>query len=135
MMQIPPDAPEPQSLTRPVDPRMTVTCTGCPMGCQVTVTRGPGGDWQMTGAQCPRGEHHARQEMTNPVRPLTTLVPVRGSKIPLCVKTSEPVPKSLFWDAINHIHQLDLACPIHSGDILVENLLGTGIAVIATRNL
>jgi len=135
MTQHSPDAPEFHNPTKTLDTNTTVTCTGCPMGCQVTVSRGPGGDWQMTGAQCPRGEHHARQEITNPVRPLTTLVPVRGSKTPLCVKTSEPVPKSLFRDAINHIHQLDLACPIHIGDILVENLLGTGIAVIATRNL
>jgi len=105
------------------------------MGCQVTVSRGPGGEWLFSGAQCLRGERHARQEITNPVRPLTTLIPVRGSKTPLCVKTSEPVPKALFWDAINLIHRLDLACPIHIGDILVENLLGTGIVVIATRNL
>jgi len=135
MIQRPQDDSKFQDPTKSSDTLTTVTCTGCPMGCQVTVSRGPGGDWLFNGAQCPRGEHHARQEMTNPVRPLTTLIPVRGSKIPLCVKTSEPVPKSLFWDAINHIHQLDLACPIHIGDILVENLLGTGIAVIATRNL
>lgn len=124
-----PDSPvSPDSLT-------TITCTGCPMGCLVSVTQGPGGEWQFSGAQCPRGDIHARQEITHPVRPLTTLIPVRGSRIPLSVKTSQPVPKALFWDFVDQIHRLELECPIHTGDILAENLLGTGIALLATRTL
>ncbi|NCA97833.1 MAG: DUF1667 domain-containing protein [Clostridia bacterium] len=121
--------------TASLDISTSITCTGCPMGCQVTVSRGPDGNWQFSGAQCPRGDRHARQEITNPVRPLTTLIPIRGSQTPLSVKTSEPVPKALLWDMITLIHRLDLACPIHIGDILAENLLGTGITLIATRNL
>ena len=114
---------------------VAVTCTGCPMGCSVTVSLGPDNSLVFTGAQCPRGEAYARQELSNPVRPLTTLIPVPGSSTPLSVKTSQPVPKPLLWDCLNAIHQLNVELPIHMGDILVDNLLGTGIAVLATRSL
>jgi CxxC motif-containing protein len=130
-----PDAKKSPDLAPAPDSLRTITCTGCPMGCQVTVTQEPGGEWHFSGAQCSRGDVHARQEITDPVRPLTTLIPVRSSRTPLSVKTSQPVPKALFWDFVDQIHRLRIECPIHTGDILAENLMGTGIALIATRNL
>jgi hypothetical protein len=49
MIQRPQDDSKFQDPTKSSDTLTTVTCTGCPMGCQVTVSRGPGGDWLFNG--------------------------------------------------------------------------------------
>ena len=57
-----------------------LTCIRCPRGCTVTVTLADDGTiTSVTGNSCMRGDKYARDEVTHPVRVVTTTVPVVGS--------------------------------------------------------
>ena len=48
-----------------------LTCIGCPMGCQLTVTMEGNEILSVEGNTCPRGDIYARKEVTNPTRIVT----------------------------------------------------------------
>ena len=51
-----------------------LTCIGCPLGCQITVTMENGEVTDVKGNTCPRGDKYAREEVTNPTRVVTSIV-------------------------------------------------------------
>lgn len=114
----------------------TLTCINCPLGCQVTVTFDGDSIVSVTGNTCKRGDIYARQELTNPVRIVTTSVPVEGSATSkmVSVKTAEPVPKGKIFDVMAALAKTEIKAPVHIGDTVLADAAGTGIAVIATRN-
>ncbi len=111
-----------------------LTCIVCPRGCQLTVTLDDkGGVQEVTGFVCPRGKQYAIDECTHPMRTLTTTAPtVDGGVIP--VKTAAPIPRELLPAAMGEINRLAVALPAHIGDVLISNLLGTGVSVVVTAN-
>ena len=120
-----------------------ITCILCPQGCQITVKKTkkeqgqPGEEilLSVSGQKCKRGEVYARTEATDPRRVLTTLVALPDRRQPLPVRTREPIPQSLYWNALVTIHNLKLHTPIKAGDVMLNDLLETGIAVVATADL
>lgn len=113
-----------------------LTCIGCPMGCQLTVTLDENGAFQsVTGNTCNRGKEYAKDEVTNPTRMVTSVLLVGGSKTPLCLKTRKAIPKKLVFDCLKEIRKAKVTLPVKIGDVIVPNVCGTGIDVIATRNL
>ena len=113
-----------------------VTCINCPVGCRMTVClSGSGEVLSVTGNTCPRGAAYARQECTMPVRMITAVIPVRGSDIPLSVRTSVPVPKSLIRQVMRELSRLDVSVPVLPGQVILRDVLKTGADIIATRGL
>ena len=113
-----------------------ITCINCPMGCRMTVSLNDAGEVvSVTGNTCKRGEKYARQEVTAPVRMVTAVVPVAGSPCPLSVKTREPIPKEKIFPCMEALRSLQLTLPIRAGDVVLPDVCGTGIDVIATRSL
>jgi CxxC motif-containing protein len=116
-------------------------CIGCPLGCQLLVELAaePGLNEDcirsVSGYECPRGEAYARNEVLRPLRMVTALVAVAGRTQPLSVRTRSPIPKSLIFDCLRAIRALTLTAPIHQGDCILADVLGTGVDVIATRDL
>ncbi|MDO5449029.1 MAG: DUF1667 domain-containing protein [Clostridia bacterium] len=45
------------------------------------------------------------------------------------------MPKELLFDAMKVINQASVAAPVHVGDVVIENILNTGINVIATNEI
>ena len=108
-----------------------ITCTRCPMGCTLTVTE-TAGTLTVTGQGCPRGEEYGRSEYTCPVRTLTTTVLVTGSTEPLLpVRTDRPIPKEKLFDCMEIVRSLRVAAPVSAGQILLENIAGTGADLVA----
>lgn len=108
-----------------------ITCTRCPMGCTLTVTE-TAGTLTVTGQGCPRGEEYGRSEYTCPVRTLTTTVLVTGSTEPLLpVRTDRPIPKEKLFDCMEIVRSLRVAAPVSAGQILLENIAGTGANLVA----
>ena len=108
-----------------------ITCTRCPMGCTLTVTE-ESGILTVTGQGCPRGEEYGRSEYTCPVRTLTTTVLVTGSTEPLLpVRTDRPIPKEKLFDCMEIVRSLRVAAPVSAGQILLENIAGTGADLVA----
>ena len=111
-----------------------VICTVCPRGCRLSVDEEH--DFRVTGNHCPRGEAYGKAELQNPVRTLTSTVAITGAAYPrLPVKTDRPIPKSRLREAMAVINTLTVAAPVHTGDVLIADLLGTGAALVATRSL
>ena len=90
----------------------------------------------VTGNTCKRGELYGRQEVTNPTRTVTSTVRIDGGELPLCpVKTKDPIPKAKIFEAMEEIDKVHLVTPVHIGDVVIENVAGTGVAVVATRDM
>jgi CxxC motif-containing protein len=117
--------------------RTDLVCIVCPLGCTLTASP-PSEDspWQVTGNRCPRGRDYAVTELTDPRRVLTTTVAVSGGALRrLPVKTASAIPKALLRAAAERLAQVRVAAPIRIGEVVLPNLLETGIDVVATRDL
>ncbi len=110
-------------------------CICCPMGCHLTVTLEEGAVQKMEGNSCGRGIAYARQEATNPTRMVTALMRAANREQPLSVKTTAPVPKNLIFCCVNEIYAARPKAPIHLGEVLIENVCGTGANVVATQDM
>lgn len=110
-------------------------CIGCPMGCPLTVDM-DGTKITVTGNTCPRGEDYAKKEVLSPTRIVTSSVRVIGGDLAMAsVKTEHDVPKGKIMEIMREIHQADVEAPVAIGDVVIENCAGTGVNVIATRNV
>ncbi|MBO5999836.1 MAG: DUF1667 domain-containing protein [Lachnospiraceae bacterium] len=112
-----------------------LTCIQCPIGCQLTVTKTPDG-LTVSGNTCPRGEIYGKQEVTSPVRTVTSTVPVENgiiARVP--VRTAAPVPKDSIMQVMEAVHGISLTAPVGLGDVLISNVAGTGTDLIATRDI
>lgn len=87
------------------------------------------------GNACKRGETYARQECVAPMRVITAAAPVAGSQVPVSVKTSAPIPKEKIADCMQAILSASITAPVKLGDVLIENVCGTGVNVVATRSV
>ena len=117
-------------------------CTTCPSECllAVEVERDADGTVvdvrSVTGNSCPRGDKFAHQELTCPMRVLTTTVAVSGGdEVLLPVRTAEAIPLELHAQAMALIRGLAVNAPIHMGDVILPNLLNTGIDLIASMDI
>ena len=111
-------------------------CIGCPLGCNVTArTRGEE-IVDITGNTCPRGADYVTKELTDPRRIVTSLVRVRKGVLPVVsVKTTTDIPKGKIMDSIRVLKGIELQAPVHIGDVVVEDVCGTGVQVVATGNV
>ena len=109
-------------------------CIVCPKGCHLKVDEANG--FAVTGNSCEKGKAYGKAELMHPTRTLTTTVKVLGGELPRCpVRTASPIPKDKMFDAMAVIDRLAVAAPVQRGQVLIENLLGTGANLIATRTI
>jgi CxxC motif-containing protein len=111
-----------------------LTCIGCPLGCTITVTLEQKEVTAVTGNTCPRGDAYARKEVTNPTRIVTSTVRVTGGTAAMVsCKTKEDIPKGKIFDVVGALRDVSVPAPVQIGDILVQNVAGTGVDVVATK--
>ncbi|HIV43803.1 MAG TPA: DUF1667 domain-containing protein [Candidatus Faecalibacterium avium] len=111
-------------------------CIGCPMGCPLTVEMEGGAVLQVKGNTCPRGDAYGRKEVTNPTRIVTSTVRVTGGTLPMVsCKTRTDVPKGKIFDVARALKDVTVRAPVCIGQVLAENVAGTGVDVIATKNV
>ena len=106
------------------------------MGCAITVEIDDDGNISsVTGNTCKRGDAYARTECTNPVRSFTTTVKVSGGAHPVVpCKSSAPLPKGSIMDCAEFIRGVEIKAPVKLGDVLIKDILGTGVDIVATNN-
>lgn len=108
-------------------------CISCPMGCHLKVDVD---NKTVTGNTCKRGEIYGLNEVTNPVRVVTSTVKVNGGELPVVpVKTAGAIPKKLNFECMKVMNETTVNAPIKMGDILIKDVLGTGIDVVASRDI
>ncbi len=113
-----------------------MVCVSCPIGCAITVELDDSNEVvSVTGNTCPRGDKYARQECTHPERMLTSTVKLEGGKLPVVsVKSASPIPKEMLFEAMKEINKVTLNAPVKIGDVVIKNILGTGVDIIATND-
>lgn len=114
---------------------LKLTCIVCPMGCKLKLLVKGSRVLSIEGNRCPRGALFAQDEV-NPKRTLITVLEVDGGDLPVVsVKTSKPIPKNLIPKAMKALSKVTVRAPIRAGDIIVKNLLGLKVDVVATRDV
>ncbi len=109
-------------------------CIVCPKGCYLTVDEDH--DYAVTGFSCKRGEAYGKKELINPTRVITSTVKLTGGLYARCpVKTDGEMPKGRIMEAMRVLDAVEVHSPVHIGDVVAENVLGTGVNFVATRNL
>jgi NADPH-dependent 2,4-dienoyl-CoA reductase/sulfur reductase-like enzyme/CxxC motif-containing protein len=109
-------------------------CITCPKGCHLQVDEKNG--YAVTGNDCDRGAKYGKQEVTNPMRVITSTVCAAGGAISrMPVKTDKNIPKPKIFEAMRLLDALEVKAPFKTGEIVVSNICGTGANFIATRNV
>ena len=108
-------------------------CINCPLGCHLNVDDNDMANIKVTGNTCPRGVTYATSEVTAPKRMVTSSVPVKGGKVArVSCKTSEPIPKEKIFASLVEIKKVKAVAPVAIGDVLLANVCGTGVNIVAT---
>ena len=109
-------------------------CIVCPNGCHLRVDEANG--YTVTGNACPRGEEYGRNELLHPVRVLTGTVRLPGAALRRGpVKTNGAIPKEKLLEAAQALCGVDVRAPVHIGEVVLPDVCGTGVDVVATRNI
>jgi CxxC motif-containing protein len=117
----------------PVD---RLTCVLCPVGCELEVGRDEAGELRVEGNECDKGVPFAVEEVLRPKRNLATSVPVRGTAARMVsVRLSGPVPREMLFPILGEIAKLRPEAPVRRGQVLIADVLGSGVDVIATRTV
>jgi CxxC motif-containing protein len=116
--------------------KRNLICIVCPAGCPIEVLMADNKVESVSGHTCKRGEEYARAECIHPVRTLTSTVRLLDGLIPMApVKSDHPLPKHMILDCMKEINQCRLQAPVRAGDVVIQNILNTGIHIIATRSI
>lgn len=115
----------------------TFTCIVCPRGCEVTATMNSAGDIEkIEGNFCPRGAEYVKNELTHPLRQLTSTVIIHGgiyNRLPVIL--SSEIPKDRMMDVMKALDGVEVTAPVSRGDIIINNVCGLGVDVIASRSM
>ena len=110
-------------------------CIVCPNSCRLRVSDDTG-EILVTGNSCRRGLEHGKAEFTCPMRMLTTTVAIRGASLPrLSVVSTGTVPKDLVQDCLRQLYHLSVNAPVRVGDVILPNILNTGVDIVASRTM
>lgn len=107
-------------------------CITCPRGCRLSVDD----NLNVTGNSCPRGVVYAKNELTHPVRMVTTTVKIISElEMRLPVKTSVAIDKNLMFKVVEELDKIEVKAPIRIGDVVIKNIFGSGVDILATKNI
>ena len=113
---------------------VNLTCIGCPMGCALTAKMEGRTVVSVSGNNCGIGERYAHKELTNPQRTVTTTVRILKGQAPVVsVRTEGEIPKEKIFDCVRALKDITVPAPVVLGQVIAENICGTGVAVIATK--
>jgi len=69
---------------------------------------------------------------------IATTVKIRGGihpLMPVYTESPSPFPKPKIFDLLGQIKDVEIQALIEMGQVIIENVLGTGINIIANRDM
>ena len=116
-----------------------LTCIVCPNGCDLHIAyekaQKPLRSFPLRGRYV-SGETYARQELIAPKRSIASSVLVEGGELPLVsVRTKGVIPKNMIFPVMKEIRKTVVKAPVEEGSVLIPDVLGLGIDVIATKRV
>ncbi|MCP4575515.1 MAG: DUF1667 domain-containing protein [Deltaproteobacteria bacterium] len=117
--------------------RKELTCIVCPNGCPLEIDFEEKPVLQITrieGHTCDKGPKWAEQELTRPMRTISSNIKVENGDFPLVsVRTDAAIPKNSIFQVMEEIQSISVKAPVAIGEILIKNPAGTDCRIIATR--
>ena len=111
-----------------------LTCIVCPNGCRLTVDEENG--FRVTGNKCEKGAEYGKTECQRPVRVVTSTVRITGAAgCRLPVKTSAAIDKDKMFSVMQLLSAVTVAAPVRLGDVIVPDILGTGVSIVACKTM
>ena len=72
--------------------------------------------------------------MTDPRRIVTSTVEIIGGEdVRLPVKTKQDIPKGKIFACVRALKDIQVQAPIEIGDVILSDVAGTGIDIVATK--
>lgn len=106
------------------------------MGCSLTVELQNGLPVTVTGNTCKKGDEYARKEVTDPRRIVTSTMRLLGGTAPVVsCKTAFDIPKGSIFAVVEAIAHCTTAAPVTIGDVLLANVCGLGVDIVATKSV
>ncbi len=118
--------------------KIKIRCITCPVGCSMEVITDKlnGTVLDVKGNECAKGIKFAKEEISNPVRILTTTVKIDSVKLcRLAVRSLEPVPKDIVKDIISELRKMKICPPVKAGQVIGQNLSGSKSKIIASATI
>ena len=113
-----------------------LTCIVCPQGCTIQAIFEGNELVEVKGNRCPRGKVYTEEEIFHPTRTLTTTVQLHNGVYPVVpAKSAQPIPKDKLFIAMKEVRHLVVEAPVECGSVLIADLAGTGVALVATRQI
>lgn len=110
-------------------------CIICPNSCRLKVQETLEGIL-VEGARCSRGRDFALQEIQQPKRSLCTTVKTVFPDYPvLSVRSKTEFDRRLVFPMMKEINRFVLEKPVQIGDIIIPNILESGVDIIATSEI
>ncbi len=111
-------------------------CINCPLSCSLELYEEDGNVIEVKGSDCKIGEKYAAEEFTDPRRVLTTTVKAKSGIVTLLpVRSTAAIPKRLVRDAVKALADVVVEAPVERGQVIVSDILDTGIDVVASRHM
>jgi CxxC motif-containing protein/NADPH-dependent 2,4-dienoyl-CoA reductase/sulfur reductase-like enzyme len=112
-----------------------IICILCPTGCRMRIS-GKEKEIQVSGYSCEKGKKYAVEELTMPMRTLTTTVLIKGGVRPLLpVRTDHPIPQKMMGQIIERCRGIKVTAPVSIGEIIEENVANSGACLIASDSI
>ena len=109
-----------------------LTCTVCPNGCSLIPIIHDDGSVEIQGALCPRGIQFGTNEVTNPMRTLTSTLRIQNGAYPLvAVRGSSLIPKKELRQRVRELREVTLSAPVNSG----QRINAGGMELIITGSV
>ncbi|MCR4990298.1 MAG: FAD-dependent oxidoreductase [Lachnospiraceae bacterium] len=125
---------EKNTIPEDMDRSCQMICIRCPNGCLLTAKKGVDGEYEVSGNLCPKGKEYAINEMTKPMRNISSIMSVENGQGPVVsCKTSSEIPKGKIFEVMEMIGKTTVKAPVAVGDILINDVAGTGVDIIATN--
>ncbi|MTI68272.1 MAG: DUF1667 domain-containing protein [Firmicutes bacterium] len=114
-----------------------IVCIVCPKGCYLKIKKNKNiKEYIVKGNKCKRGKEYGIKEITNPTRIITSTVKIENAHLRrLPVKTNRAVSKNIIFECMKVINKVSIKAPIKVGDVIIKNILDTGVDVVASRSM
>lgn len=113
-----------------------MVCIRCPKGCQMTVEYEGTRVTNVKGNSCSKGKAYAIDEITKPVRIVTSTVKVTGGELPVVpVKTSKAIRRNKIFDVMEEIYKAKVNAPVKEGQVILKNPAKCGADIVSTLEL
>jgi CxxC motif-containing protein len=111
-----------------------ITCTVCPIGCNIFIESEKNNIISVKGYGCSRGIEYGKNEFLYPVRILTTTVKAAEDNILIPVRSSKPIPKEMLMECMSEIKKIRVTGNVKQYDIIISNICGSDADMVATRS-